>query len=72
MGFKEDYEKTCKDVFAELEKTMASLMDKIDFHLKRRAGKGIWIEAMVFSNQYGLLGKTTAADRLIKTLLEDG
>ncbi len=55
-----------------LEKTMASLMDKIDFHLKRRAGKGIWIEAMVFSNQYGLLGKTTAADRLIKTLLEDG
>ena len=25
MGFKEDYEKTCKDVFAELEKTMASI-----------------------------------------------
>ena len=25
MGFKEDYEKNCKDVFAELEKTMASI-----------------------------------------------
>ncbi len=25
MTFKEDYEKTCKDVFTELEKTMASI-----------------------------------------------
>ena len=47
-----------------LEPVMASIGAALDGHLKRRAGEGLAIEALFFSNQHGILGKTPGADRL--------
>ena len=46
------------------EAVMASLTQALDEQLKRRAGAGMDIEAIFFSNRYGILGKTAGADRL--------
>lgn len=48
-----------------LEPVMASIGEALDGQLKRRAGEGLAIEALFFSNQYGILGKTPGADRLL-------
>ena len=47
-----------------LQPVMASIGAALDGHLKRRAGEGLAIEALFFSNQHGILGKTPGADRL--------
>ena len=44
---------------------MASIGEALDGQLKRRAGEGLTIEALFFSNQYGILGKTPGAERLL-------
>ena len=44
---------------------MASIVEALDGQLKRRAGEGLTIEALFFSNQYGILGKTPGAERLL-------
>lgn len=49
-----------------LAAVMAVIMDKIEFHLKRRAYEGMEIGAIVFSNQFGLLGKTSTVDVLVR------
>ena len=43
---------------------MASLTRALDEQLKRRAGAEMDIEAIFFSNRYGILGRTAGADRL--------
>lgn len=48
--------------------TMEELMLKIEEHLQHRAYDGLQIGAIVFSNSYGLLGKTKQADTLLKKL----
>lgn len=48
-----------------LEATMASVMDAVAKHLRHRVGEGLQIEAVTFSKEHGLLGKTQGADRLI-------
>ena len=48
-----------------LEPVMASIGEALDGQLKRRAGEGLTIEAFFFSNQYGILGKTPGAERLL-------
>ena len=48
-----------------LEPVMASIGQALDGHLKRRAGERLAIEALFFSNQYGILGKTPGAERLL-------
>lgn len=48
-----------------LEETMAQLMSKIDSVLKQRACDGLSIEAVVFSNKYGVLGMTQGAEALM-------
>ena len=40
-------------------------MRRIDSALKSRAGEDMDIEAVVFSNRYGVLGKTPGAEELI-------
>lgn len=45
---------------------MESLAGALDFQLKHRAGEGMEIEAIFFSNRYGILGRTPGADRLAK------
>ena len=48
-----------------LEPVMASIAQALEEVLKHRAGPELSIEAVFFSNQYGLLGKTTGADKLL-------
>lgn len=48
-----------------LEPVMASIGEALDGQLKRRAGEGLTIEALFFSNQYGILGKTPGAEALL-------
>ena len=48
-----------------LEATMASLTERLQERLAYRAGEGMRCEAVVFSNQRGVLGKTTGADALV-------
>ena len=44
---------------------MASIGEALDGQLKRRAGEGLTIGALFFSNHYGILGKTPGAERLL-------
>lgn len=53
-----------------LEKTMAVLMEKIAYHLEHRAGGKLQAEVVVFSNRYGILGKTKGADALLEQIGE--
>ena len=46
------------------------ITDKIEFFLKKRAAEKIDIQCMVYSNQYGLLGKTKEAESLLEQAKE--
>lgn len=48
------------------ERTMAILMERIEFYLQHRAYEGVEIAAITFSNQYGILGSTSKAEDLLK------
>ena len=48
-----------------LEPVMASIAQALEEVLHHRAGPDLAIEAVFFSNQYGLLGKTTGAEKLL-------
>lgn len=48
------------------ERTMAILMERIEFYLQHRAYKGLEIAVITFSNQYGILGSTSKAEDLLK------
>ena len=41
-----------------------SLARELDLQLKRRAGEGMEIEAIFFSNRFGILGRTPGAEKL--------
>lgn len=49
------------------EKVMENLMEKIHFYITRRSC-GVKTGAVVFSNRYGLLGKTAFADEIIEAI----
>ena len=51
-------------------KTMDGILAKIQDHLAHRADE-MEIGAMTFSKEWGLLGKTPNADKLLKNILED-
>lgn len=51
-----------------LEKTMAEIMERIQFYLDHRSYKQIQLGAVVFSNVYGYLGQTVQAEELIKKI----
>ena len=65
----------CDDVLRILtehggyEDTMLRIVDRIRFHLQHRADE-MEIGAVTFSKEYGTLGKTPNADRLLKKILE--
>lgn len=48
-----------------LSQVMKEMTDRILFYLNRRAYKGLQIEVMMFSNVYGLLGKSEGALKLL-------
>ena len=51
-----------------LEAVMATIMERIEEHLKYRAGEALLIGAIVFSKEMGILGKTKDADRLLENM----
>ncbi len=50
------------------EKTMTSILEKLDYHVKERTHRSLQIGAVTFSNQYGYLGQTEDAAKLIEKL----
>ena len=56
---KENIEKEC----------MSFIIERISYHLKKRAGD-MKIECIVYSNRYGLLGKTEDAERLLESVMD--
>ena len=54
-----------------LENTMKQLMIRIEDVLQRRSSGKIRIGAIVFSNEYGILGKTKTADMLLEDIMEN-
>ncbi|MBE6012804.1 MAG: cobalamin biosynthesis protein CbiD [Lachnospiraceae bacterium] len=46
------------------DRVMASLMEKIEHNIKRKA-EGLNIEIMIYSNQWGILAKSSGLDRLM-------
>lgn len=48
------------------EPVMASVMEKMEEHLRRRAGPDLAIGAVMFTEKHGFLGKTKEADALLR------
>ncbi|MBQ9814756.1 MAG: cobalamin biosynthesis protein CbiD [Lachnospiraceae bacterium] len=53
------------------EQVIASLMDKIQYHLDHKAGGSMSVGALMFSNVYGILGRTGSADEILKLIQEE-
>lgn len=51
-----------------LSGVMERVMERIDFHLRHRAGGSLQVEAIVFSTEDGILGKTKRAEALLKDI----
>ena len=47
-----------------LEETMRTVMEKIEYHLAKRAGEKMKVGALMFSDELGILGKTSLVDKL--------
>lgn len=47
------------------ERTMERIMNRMEGHLKRRAGDRLRVEAIVFTNERGILGATSAAKEML-------
>lgn len=48
-----------------LDETMDSVMAALSRHLRRRAGEALRVEAVLFTNQHGVLGETKGAAELL-------
>ena len=53
------------------EEVISGVTERIDFYMQHRVHGKIKTAALMFSNVYGILGKTAAADELIKLHLKD-
>ena len=51
-----------------LQSVMDGLMEKIQFHMNARVHRKLMVGAVLFSNVYGLLGRTTDASILLGRL----
>lgn len=51
-----------------IDKTMGLIVEKIVYHINKRAYEKLEIGVIIFSNQYGLLGQTKNAEDLLKCL----
>ena len=50
------------------ERVMESVMQKIEYHLENRVHKKMEIGAILFSNEYGIIGKTKLADEIVREM----
>ncbi|MCD8146520.1 MAG: cobalt-precorrin-5B (C(1))-methyltransferase CbiD [Clostridiales bacterium] len=48
-----------------LDETMGSVMEALSRHLRHRAGEALRVEAVLFTNQHGVLGETEGAAELL-------
>ena len=48
------------------ERVLESLLAAIQKHLNHRAGDNMQVGAVIFSNEYGLLGQTETAKKIIE------
>ena len=55
-----------------VERVMESVMKRIEFFLKNRAGEELEIGVILFSTEDGILGKSENADELLKKIQENG
>ncbi len=53
------------------EQTLARLTDRVAFHLQHRAGEQMQIGAILFSKEYGILGRSNSANNLLNRILEE-
>lgn len=53
-----------------LEQAMHTIMERMEYYLRQRAGKDLEIAAVVFTKEKGMLGKTSEADTLISRIQE--
>ena len=49
-----------------LKQVMKSITAKIEENLHRRAGQNMKAEAIIFSPSFGIIGRTSGADELLK------
>lgn len=47
------------------EQVMVRIMERLEFHLKRRSGHRLRAEAVVFTNERGILGRTSGAEEML-------
>ena len=52
-----------------LSRTMTLIMDRILYHMNKRAGDKLRIGVITFSNQHGILGKTQGVEELLCYIL---
>lgn len=50
------------------DRVMASILERIEFHLRSKTGEGLRVGAMTFSNKAGFLGATAQADAILRRL----
>lgn len=55
----------------ERTRVMQCVMEKIESSMRHRAAEGIQVSSMVFSNVYGILGKTSGAEDMMRIFMED-
>lgn len=48
------------------QRVMGRIMERLEYHVKRRAGQRLRAEAIVFTNERGLLGETSGARELLE------
>ena len=54
----------------KLESTLLRLTERVAFHLAHRAGAALETGAIIFSKEYGVLGESKSAGRLLKQITE--
>ena len=54
----------------KLEDPLLRLTQRVSFHLSHRAGEAMEAGVILFSKEYGILGKSKNADRLLKQITE--
>ena len=52
------------------EKCFSYIMDRVYFYINKRAGDRLKVECIIYSNKWGLLGKTPGADEYMKEIIK--
>lgn len=55
----------------QYEAVLSSLTARVRFHLSHRAGETLAVEVILYSKEYGVLGKTERSDLFIKKIMEE-